>query len=232
MKNTKLPELTFAWLDAQIEALPEGPVATLNTPRWIRSMTVVGVAGMILALLPPLFLQWWKPAWWMVTQSQAGLAIAILGFAPGFARNIWVIVREFRHHRRGLVEQFDHDTKKFRALAEQLSAYPRAVLERQSRHAAMGHERLGGRLVMMLGGIERLGLLPLLLSLFVVLRNWQDLLALPMWLAMLGIMAAILWLIGWGGAEFRRRLQLYEFLLDEALIVQGIRNEKAGNKEH
>ena len=45
----------------------------------------------------------------------------------------------------------------------------------------------------------------------------DDLLALPLWLSVLGIMAAILWLIARMGAEFRRRLQLYEFLLDEAL---------------
>lgn len=220
MKSRELPELTFAWLDAQIEAIPEGPVARLNAPRWMRYWTMAGVMGMVLALLPSLFLHWWKPAWWMVTQARVGLAIMMIGFAPGFARNVWVLAREFRRHRRGLIEQFDHDTMQFRALAKRLSAYPREVLERQGRYAAMGHERLTARLVVMLGGIERLGLLPLLLSLFVVLRNWKDLLALPMWLAMLGIMAAILWVIGWAGAEFRRRLQLYEFLLQEALAVQ------------
>jgi cytochrome bd-type quinol oxidase subunit 1 len=65
-----------------------------------------------------------------------------------------------------------------------------------------------------------IGLLPLLLSLFVLLRNWRDLLALPFWLTALAVMAAILWVIGWWAAEFRRRLQLYEFVLDEALHHQ------------
>lgn len=214
------PELTFTQLDAEIEALPEGPVASLNQPAWTRWWTIAGVAGMVVGLSPTLLLQWMEPAWWMVTVAQLGLVVTVVGFAPGFVRNVWVLARESRRHRRGLIEQFDHDTLQFRELSERLSAYPRDVLERQRRFARMGHERLGSRLVMMLGGIERLGLLPLLLSLFIVLRNWQDLLALPFWLAFLAAMAAILWLLGWAGAEFRRRLQLYEFILDEALFIE------------
>lgn len=212
------PALTFAWLDAQIEALPEGPAAALDMPLWLRHFAVLGVAGVVLALLPSLLLQWWPPAMWMLACARIGLALVILGFVPGMARNLWVLVHQFRHHRRELIAQFDFDMAGLCALARRLTVYPRATLERQRRCAAIGQERLASRLVMLLGGVERLGLLPLLLSLFVLLRNWQDLLALPGWLALLGIFAAILWLIGWAAAEFRRRLHLYEFLLQEALL--------------
>ena len=78
-------------------------------------------------------------------------------------------------------------------------------------------------MVMMLGGMERLGILPLLLSAIVVLRNSSDLTAAPPWLVVLAIMAAWMWIVGWWGAEFRRRLQLYEFLLEEALRPQATR---------
>ncbi len=215
------PELTFAQLDGEIEKLPEGPVSLLNQqPQWSRWSTGIGVVGVVMALMPSLLIHWLEPAWWMVTVAQVGLVIAIAGFLPGFVRNIWMFVREIRHHRRSFIEQFDHDTQELRGLAERLTIYPREALERQRRFARMGHDRLGSRLVMVLGGIERLGLFPLLLSLFVLLRNWQDLLALPFWLAMLAVMAAVLWGISWLGAEFRRRLQFYEFVLDEALIEQ------------
>ena len=73
---------------------------------------------------------------------------------------------------------------------------------------------------MLLGGIDRLGLLPVLASLFVLLRSWKDLLDLPGWLAALGLMAALLWWLGWLGADFSRRLQLYAFLLEESLRFQ------------
>lgn len=221
--------LKFALLDAEIEAMPEGPVATLNTPQWIRPWTLIGVVGAVLGLLPSLLIQWFSPAQWMVWMSKAGLIVMVIGFAPGFLRNVFVLWREFRTHRQGLIAQVDHDVGEFRALAKRLSAYPKAELEAQARAARMAYERLGARLIMLIGGVERLGLLPLLLSLFVVLRNWRDLLALPSWISFFAVMAAILWVIGWAGAEFRRRLQFYGYLLDEALIVQGEQPSAAGS---
>lgn len=214
------PPLTFALIDSEIEALPEGPVAMLRAPRWIVYWSFVGIFGMVLSLMPSLLLQWLAPQLWMLALARAGLAITLIGFAPGFVRSVWVLAHEFRHHRRGMIEQFDHDVARLRDLTKWLSAYPREALKEQLRYARIGHERLGSRLTMMVGGIERLGLLPLLLSLFVMLRNWRDLLALPTWLALLALMLAMLWVIGWMGAEFRRRLQLYEFLLQEALHRQ------------
>jgi lipid-A-disaccharide synthase-like uncharacterized protein len=53
--------LTFALLDAQIEAMPEGPVATFNTPQLIRPWTLIGVVGAVLGLLPSLLIQWFAP---------------------------------------------------------------------------------------------------------------------------------------------------------------------------
>ncbi len=94
--------LTFALLDAQIEAVPEGPVATLNTPQWIRPWTLVGVVGAVLGLLPSLLIQWFAPAQWMVWMSKAGLFVMVIGFAPGFVRNVFVLWCEFRTHRQGL----------------------------------------------------------------------------------------------------------------------------------
>jgi len=70
--------LTFALLDAQIEAMPEGPVATLNTPQWIRPWTLIGVAGAVLGLLPSLLIQWFQPAQWMVWISKAGLIVMVI----------------------------------------------------------------------------------------------------------------------------------------------------------
>ncbi|WP_057656930.1 hypothetical protein [Pseudoxanthomonas dokdonensis] len=211
------PELTFALLDEKIEALAEGPVAALNSPRWMRRLALLGVVGVAVAFLPSLLLKWLAPQMWMLWVARAGLVMTIAGFVPGIFRSLVVTAREARHHRRGFVLQFDHDVAQFRALALWLSSYPRDVLASSLRYARMGHDRLQSRLGMMVGGIERLGLLPVLVSLFVLLRNWKDLLAVPSWLAMLGVMAAVLWLIGWVAAEFSRRLHLYAFLLEEAL---------------
>lgn len=212
--------LTFSELDAKIEALPEGPAAVLRAPKWSKYWTFLGLCGTFLGLLPSLLIIWLEPQYWMVIVSRVGLILMVLGFAPGFLRNVWVTAQEFRRFRRGFIEQFEHDVDQFERLVEWLATYPLDVLERQSRYAKMGSERASGRLVTLLGGVERLGLLPLLLSAFVVLRSWQDLLSLPPWLGLLAFMAAFLWGIGWALAQFRRRLQLYAFLLDEAILAR------------
>ncbi len=214
------PPLTFAVLDAKIEALPEGPVSALNTPRWARHLAWVGLVGMIAAFVPSLLVKWLAPQAWMVAFAQAGLVVMVAGFLPGLVRNVWVLEKDLRHHRAGMIAQFDHDVTQLRGLVTWLSGYPRETLESSLRYARMGHERLHSRLGMLLGGVDRLGLLPVLVSLFVLLRNWQDLLHLPGWLAVLGLLAPFLWLLGWLGAEFSRRLQLYAFLCDEALRVK------------
>lgn len=214
------PALTFAILEAKIAALPEGPVSTLNMPRWARRLSLLGLLGMVAAFVPSLMVRWLAPQLWMLWLAQAGLAMVIVGFVPGFVRNLWVLARDLRHHRAGMIAQFDHDVGEFRELAAWLSGYPRESLESGLRYARMGHERLQSRLGMLIGGVDRLGLLPVLVSLLVLLRNWQDLLHLPGWLAVLGLLAPVLWMVGWLGAEFSRRLQLYAFLLDEALRVK------------
>lgn len=176
--------------------------------------------GVVVAFVPSLLVKWLDPQPWMLGVARAGLAVVIVGFVPGLVRNVWVLAQEFRHHRAGLIAQFDHDVAHLRNLAAWLAGYPRETLESSLRYARMGHDRLQSRLGTLIGGIDRLGLLPVLVSLFVLLRNWQDLLQLPAWLAMLGLLAPILWLIAWLGAAFSRRLQLYAFLLDEALRMK------------
>lgn len=229
MHDATQAPLTFALLDAQIEALPEGPVSTLRSPRWMRPWTFVGLVGLALGLLPSLLILWLEPRHWMLVLARGGLLIALIGFAPGFFRNLWTSLHEIRRRREGLVQQFDHDVEQFCELADRLARYPRQTLEAQARYARLGHERLGSRLVMMVGGMERLGILPLLLAAIVVLRNWNDLTVAPTWLVVLAIMAAWMWIGGWWGAEFRRRLQLYEFLLEEALRQQARTGVESGD---
>ncbi|MCI2263555.1 pyridoxamine 5'-phosphate oxidase family protein [Xanthomonas indica] len=219
MDATK-PSLTFALLEQKIEAMPEGPVSALSSPRWVRVLNTVGWAGIVIGLLPSLLLLWFAPQLWMVTLSRVGLVLT-LAFFPYLLRTVWLVIYEFVNSRQQFVEQFDHDVAQLRRVSQWLLAYPRDVLEDQLRYAKMAQERLVSKLGLLVGGMDKLGLLPLCLSLFVVLRNWRDLLALPAWLSILALFAAILWMISWLGAHFRLRLHLYESVLAAALANVG-----------
>lgn len=210
------PPLTFALLEQKIEAMPEGPVSALSAPRWLRALNTVGWAGAMLALLPSLLLVWIAPQHWMVTLSQVGLVLTV-AFVPYFLRTVRLLIYEFFNARRQWILQHDHDVGELRQLAQWLLVYPREELEDQLRYAKMAQERLVAKLGLFVGGVDKLGLLPLCLSLLVVLRNWRDLLALPAWLSVLALFAAFLWMISWLGAQFRLRLHLYESVLAAAI---------------
>ncbi|MCW0396234.1 hypothetical protein NB696_002363 [Xanthomonas sacchari] len=214
------PPLTFALLEQKIEAMPEGPVSALSSPRWMRVLNAVGWVGIVIGLLPSLLLLWLAPQQWMVTLSRVGLALTI-AFAPYLLRTVWLIIYEFSKARRQLIVQHDHDVGELRKLSQWLLGYPRDVLEDQLRYARMSQERLAAKLGLLVGSLDKLGLLPLCLSLFVVLRNWRDLLALPAWLSILALFAAFLWMISWLGAQFRLRLHLYESVLAAAIASAG-----------
>ncbi len=157
----------------------------------------------------------------MLWLAWGGTAVQVLGFAPTVLYGVRVLVRDFRKFRSVLITQFDHDVKSLTNLVEWLAGYPDDSLETALRYAQMGQHRLKSRLGMLLGGV-RLGVLPVVISFFGLLSNWEDLLTLPAWLVVLGLVAPIVWLIGWLGTEFGRRLELYAFVIEEALRQQSI----------
>lgn len=226
MDGPEQPPLTFAHLDALIEALPEGPVAALNPPQWIRQWAMIGVLGVLLGLSPSLLVLWFEPRQWILVPAFLGVFLALVGFAPLVFHGARSIAREVRHHRRGMIEQFDHDAAQFRQLAERLADYPPNAVQLRTRMARMGHARLKARIGTLAGSFERLGILPVMLSLAILLRNLPELLDMPFWSSMLAMMAAALWLIAFAAGEFMRRLDLYVYLLDEALQCQADRERR------
>ena len=120
------PALSFAVLDARIEAMPDGPASILKTPRIIYWLNILGSIAIVFGLLPFLLVQFLTPQWWMVRMAEAGTWSAGLLYAPGIVRGLVVMAREFWHWRIKLVAQSDHDVAQFRALRVWLQTFPRA----------------------------------------------------------------------------------------------------------
>ncbi len=76
------------------------------------------------------------------------------------------------------------------------------------------------KLGMFTGGLERLGVLPVLVSVWLFLRNWKDLLDMPAWQLFLGVGLLLFYVVTTVGNLKRIRLQLYESLLAEALAMK------------
>ncbi|WP_144899880.1 hypothetical protein [Luteimonas cucumeris] len=213
--------LSFAELEKRIRAMPDGPAAILDMPRWLIPFTVAGVIGVIAGLLPSLLIEFLEPQMWMVYVSKAGLWIAVLGFAPEFFRGIAVVALGFLRWKSDQVKQLDHDLVQFRGLIRWLVEFPRDLLEEHQRFARNVQNRLTSKLGLLAGSIDKLGAIPILLVLAIQLKTYFDPGAVPYWQILVALFLAITYLIAWVGAHMRLRVQLYEVLLSEALAKKG-----------
>ena len=220
--DDRSPALSFASLDARLEAMPDGPASILRTPRIIYWLNILGSIAIVFGLLPFLLVQFLTPQWWMVRMAEAGTWSAGLLYAPGIARGLVVIAREFWHWRIKLVAQSDHDVAQFRALRVWLQTFPRAELEAHRNFAQFSHERLGSKLVLLIGGIERAGILPVLVAAFFLLREVdglgiESLADVPLWQGVLAPFLVVTWWIGVMAVRMRLTHELYAMVLTDAL---------------
>ncbi|MFT3761368.1 MAG: hypothetical protein QM761_01915 [Pseudoxanthomonas sp.] len=215
------PVLTFVELERRIAGIPDGPSAVFNTPRVLVWLNVIGTTGLVVGLLPSLFVHFFEPQMWMVWMARAGLIVEIVFFAPYFFRTVWVLVSEMWRWRPKLAEQLDHDAGQFHALTRWLVGFPKPLIQEQLRFVEAAQQRMGVKIGLLAGSADRLGIVPLLISLVITLNHVHDLTDIPPWQAFLAMLLAIVWLISWLAATMRLRLQLYAFLLANALEQKG-----------
>ena len=211
--------LSFSELERRICAIPDGPASVLDTPRWIRWCNVIGTIGIVLGLLPSVLIKVMDPQMWMVFVARSGLWIAVISYLPGFVRGLWVTGRSMWKWKSEQPEQLDHDFGQFRGLANDLAQHPKDVISERLRFVEAVHTRLQAKLAFFGGGLDRLGVLPLLFAVGIQVKAYSDSSQLPLWQAGLAMFFAITYLIGMVGQLMRLRLQLYESVLCEALIA-------------
>jgi len=209
---------SFSELERRISALHEGPIAVLDRPRWQYWCDLIGGFGVILGLLPGVLIQLLEPKLWMVTMAQTGLWTMILFFAPGVIRNLWAFGRLVRRGKTQDAEQLDSDFVQMGTLQAWLAQIPLQTIERHLRFIQAARSRVGEKLALMGGGLDRFGILPLILAIGVQLKTvMTESLDTPLWLLLPGLFFAITYLIALNGSFMRIRMHLYEIVLTEAL---------------
>lgn len=214
---------SFSALDKRIVAMPDGPIATLNRPRWQYWTDLGGGLGVIIGLLPSLIVQFYEPKPWMVTMALTGLTLMGALFLPGVLRGMWAFACMIRRGRQGHTAQLDHDFAEFNAIHAWLATFSRQTLEQHLRFVQVAQLRLSAKLSLMGGGLDRFGILPLILAVGVQIKAFTaDSLALPLWQIVPGLFFAIGYLVGLNGVFMRVRMHMYEVLLAEALERRGV----------
>ncbi len=211
--------LSFAALDRRMEALPEGPVAELHASRWQRWFDAVGYAGIVMGLMPSLLVEFIAPAAWMVWMMRVGLALTAF-FVPGLGRNIFRVLRSMRRWRPQLVAQLDHEMGAVETLHAWLAHQPRAALESHLWFARLAQTRMTQKMGFLFGGADKLGVPLVSAAVAAQLKAYADG-PIAWWIALPGILVAVLAAVGMVAGLMRLRLQLYEALLDDALRRRG-----------
>ncbi|MGQ9449546.1 hypothetical protein ACSAM1_03445 [Xanthomonas citri pv. bilvae] len=209
--------LSFKALEERLNALPEFPADTASPGRLLRGAAIV-MALAIASTLIASFLSFTSvPPQLLVKVATAGLRVALVAFGVLMLLGIYGIVSDLRRWTVDQAMRTDHQLEQLLQEVTWLQGYPAATLQIMLDHARYSHTRRAGRIALLAGSIDKLGLLPVAVSLFLVLRAGGDPLAMSPLTAMVGIFLLFFWMICWVATSARGKLQTYEYLLDMAL---------------
>lgn len=211
-----LPDLSFSSLSAAMARYSQvtGESRAGPVERWSFAIGLMGAAvGMVFGTL----LEGKAAFYWAAT----GLAVELIGFLVSV---VLFVKRELPSFRRPYTEhanQMEQEFHQYHAIVAALRTFP--LEQRRRREAFMRdrrinmHERLG----LFTGGMEKLGIMPVLLALYLQLKDWRwgDWTVLGKITMMQGVFAFLLLFaygMSWHLIRLRVRVQSYEQLLAEA----------------
>lgn len=210
------PTLTFAVLDKRIEDLPLHPSYQFTPSRRMGWGSSIGFASGLLGLIIGKTLPNNR---WALAAVIVLLIIELSAFFVAFTAQQPGFNLKPSSERREFAEILDFDMPHHEALIGWLRDFPRERLQAMSDFTAFRSERLRGKLPLLTGGLDKLGILPLLAALVIQFKDmhwppqasWPEvfLFALLMgvyWQSMLQVMV-------------RFRLELYDMLLKKALAT-------------
>jgi len=214
-QDRETPKLTFAALDARIEALPEYPPDKAIFPKKAKWGFGLGTAGALFALLSVKLLP--SHAIYTVVLAAIGVGVEAIGLGFAMISHMPRSWPTFASERRDSAERLDFELPGHLELLEWLRTFPVEQRKTLCEFVSHRHERMKDKLPMLTGSIEKLGALPIVIALYLQFKNahWPPHAS---WLEIFLIFALIsgYW-VSVMQIGVRLRLQLYETLLRKAL---------------
>ena len=208
--------LTFEQLDTEVdryiketEDTPPGKVERWSFAFGLFAAGMAGLFGTLIDGSTGVYIVW------------IGLLLELVGLGISlieFIRRNW---SSFRESKRNYAKDLDHDYDEYLRFLQWLRGYQPEDLRRKLRYIRDRKSSMTFRLGLMTGGIERLGVLPVLVALHFQFKDWEfgDWQALGQVNLAGGLLLwalLLLYLGGWWLIRLRLRLDTYEMLLAEA----------------
>lgn len=208
---------SFAWLEDRITQLNDDtdePVTTrLERYAMVAAVAIGGVTILAAVLLRNYLGAWFFRAGVVAEWVCAALIYVSLGYRA------WNYLK--RQHRE-FAGDLDNGYPRYRGLIDALREFPAADLGDHLRYVRNRKATFLYRYGLIIGGTEKLGVLPLVVVLYLQLKDWSfnswsDALShihpiggLLLWILLL------IYLLAWWGIRLKGRLDAYEMLLAEA----------------
>jgi hypothetical protein len=214
--DSPAPELTFERMDEMMDAYVADTKGSSSSTNERRAL-FAGVAGAGFALIATALSPEYLPRWWAV----GGVALELGGFAAYlgfFLRREW---RGLRNSRRDYAKELDQDCGKYTEYVQQLRNCSRGQRDYLLRYIQARRKVMHQRMGLVTGGMERLGILPLLAVLYVQFKDWRF----GDWAAfgevtfvqsLLALALLTIYLASWQLIRLYIRTESYELLLVEA----------------
>jgi len=212
--------LTFAWLYAAVQEY--AAVSHQSRPSRLERWSFwVGLCMGGLGLMFSASKAWISPhaLLWLVTAclflEVGGLGIAVFLMLK---REIPGLLKARENHAK----EMDTDFAKWKELVGRLRHFPIDQREARLRFVLTLRQNMGDRMGLLYGGIQRLGIFPVLVALYLQFRNWtwgdwSGAFDVNMVAGLLIWFMVLLYAAGWLLVGLRSRLDSYVSLLEESL---------------
>lgn len=213
------PPLTFAMLEQRIQNLPLHPSYRASSSRRMRWGNAIGMAaGVVMLVCYKLLPDNPLKLWVAITLA----VIELVAFAVAWTADLSSFDLRPSRERGEFAEVLDFDFPHHEALVTWLTGFPRDRLQAMSAFASFRLDRLQGKLPLLTGSIDRLGILPVGIALFVQFRHLQWPLRVS-WVE-IGLFVFLMLVYGLSLLQMtvRFRLDLYDQLLKKALAASPV----------
>lgn len=208
--------LGFEWIEAMLRSVPVTPGERAG--RWERGSFQAGLVAIGLAIAAGLIVP--GPVGAVLVLACVAVELTALSVTA------WLWLRRngslYRHPTRTFAHELDADFVHHRRLVAALRRFPSAQLEVRLRYLRVRRQSMQQGLTLFTGGLERLGILPVIGVLYLQFRDWRwgdwtRLADVNLLEALLIWMLLLVYVAGWQLVMVHRRTAVYEALLAEAV---------------
>jgi hypothetical protein len=222
-------ELTFKALNERIDAIPDHPSVSLDLPTRARYGYAVAFLAFSLCLLAGKALPGDRLYTLIITILMLVIELVAIGLAVFY--DLSLRMPGFRSERKDYAEQLDHDLQHHENLIVWVAGFPRERIALLSDYADLRNERFKEKQSLLTGGLDKLGMLPIVIAIYLQARtlHWPLEMS-PLEIGFCCFLALIYW-VCLISVNARLRGQLYGSILKRALTVVDKRSEAAKENE-